>query len=184
MAKASKKATLATLVEKTKADSYHFIDPQEFETEIANGHIIVNTEIKDANGLVAARSTTDQLGGILKTEAKTFDIVYGIVPPVAKRGGERKEVYPFSSMNVGGSILIPVSEKYPDPAKQLASTVSAAARRFATKTGETKVNSKGKTVDVLAYTKKFIIRPVTAGQTYEGSEFVEPSDGARIFRIA
>jgi hypothetical protein len=182
----AKKQILKAIVEKTKADSYHFIDPQQFKDEIEAGHIIVNHEIKDEKGFVAARSTTDQLGENLKTEAKatqTFDIVKGIKPPVAKRGGERKEVYPFSAMEVGDSILVPVSEKYPDPAKQLASTVSAAARRFATKTGETKTNSKGKTVDVLDYTKKFIIRPVTAGQGYEGSEFVEPSDGARIFRV-
>lgn len=178
MANTSKAAEFAELVKQTAAGSYHFIDAEDFKSEIKNGSIQINPEIVNAQGKVAARSVANQKGGILK-----FDILTGIVPPVVKRGGERKEVYPFSEMPVGGSIFVPVSEKYADPAKQLASTVSAAARRFATKTGETKVNSKGKTVDVLLYTKKFIIRPVTAGQGYEGSDFVEAADGARIFRI-
>jgi hypothetical protein len=181
MAKVTKKH-LDEIEEATKNDSFVFVNAKDYEKHIADGLIEINTELVDADGKVAAR-TTSKLGETVKIATATgFEIVKGLKPAPAKRGGERKEVYPFSELEVGDTFLIEASEKYPEPAKQLASTVSAAGRRFATESGETKTNKKGNVVPILNYTRKFVIRPVTPGMTYD-SGFVESKLGARVFRV-
>jgi hypothetical protein len=60
----------------------------------------------------------------------SFEIESGIAMPVTKRGGKRESAYPFNKLEVGQSFFIPASEKHPEPAKSLASTVSGAAKRY------------------------------------------------------
>lgn len=165
---------------------------------ITDGLVEVNTTIApDANGMVQVRAT-DKLkaesaapatGAPAELVAKpVFAIDSGIVPVDGVRGGVKEEVYPFSKLEVGQSFVVPVSADKPTPAdvvEKFSSTVSSATRRFAEKSAtETKTNRKGETVAVLVATRKFTLRPVTAGQTYAGSTFVEPVSGARVFRTA
>jgi hypothetical protein len=54
-----------------------------------------------------------------------FKIEYGIPMPKKKAGGgSRPTKYPLADMEVNGSIHLPLCEKYPNPARTLASTAS------------------------------------------------------------
>lgn len=169
------------------------VKPADVADLITAGLVEVNTAVApDANGMIPARATA-KLAGELGTAAPapvakatfTIDATVPFIPGV--RGGLKEEVYPFSKLEVGQSFVVPVSEDKPTPEKvveKFGSTVSSATRRFSEKTGETKVNKKGVTVDVLKATRKFTLRPITAGQTYPNSTFVESVSGARVFRVA
>ena len=84
-----------------------------------------------------------------------FEIDDNVPVPTVRRasGGS---IYPFDALAVGQSFHVPVSEGKPNPAKSLASTVSAATKR-----------SNG--------AKKFIVRSVDASDP--------KGPGARIFRV-
>lgn len=73
--------------------------------------------------------------------------------------------YPFESLEIGGAIFVPATEKRPDPKKSLASTISSANARF-------------KEFSPRRYFK--VVRAM-AGQNF-GSE-IAPSDGAYIVRV-
>lgn len=102
--------------------------------------------------------------------ATAITVDKGIAPPsgVSMKRGGRSGGYPFADLELpegaqyGDSFHVPVSEKMPDPAKSLASTVSGARASFAEETGETK------TVKVAVYQKD------------EKGEFVKGADGKRI----
>lgn len=171
------------------------VNAEHVKALVADGLAEVNTSIAvDANGNIPARATQkliDEIGTKAApapvAEKPKFEIVADapFVPGV--RGGVKEEVYPFSKLEVGQSFLVPVSDDKPTPeavVEKFGSTVSSATRRFSEKTGETKLNKEGKTVDVLKATRRFTLRPVTQGQTYPGSKFVEPASGARVYRTA
>jgi hypothetical protein len=110
----------------------------------------------------------------------TFTLETGFTPAVPNRTGLRTSMYPFGTMEAGQSFFVPASAEHPDPAKSLASTVSAATRRYATEaknedgTVKTKAGRKpGNTVPVRINTKEFTIRAVEVGGV----------KGARIYRI-
>jgi hypothetical protein len=89
----------------------------------------------------AAQSTTP-------AEKPEFKIESGIELPARKRGNVGAAVYPFDKLTeVGQSFFIPSTEKRPNPAKAMASTVSSASRRY-----------KGQTPE-----RKFTIREVEGG---------------------
>jgi hypothetical protein len=107
----------------------------------------------------------------------------GFVVPEGMGPGKKPELYPFDTLAVGGFIFVPKSEAKPDPVKSLASTVSAATKRYAQPVeGKTRVDRKGKTVPLTVNTRVFTLVPVKAGTVY--GEFTAPSDGAAIVRIA
>lgn len=170
------------------------VKPADVTELVSNGLVEVNTAVApDANGLIPARATTklaDELGAKAAAPAVTkasFEIQNDIPFVPGVRGGVKEEIYPFSKLEVGGSFVVPVSADKATPeavVEKFGSTVSSATRRFAEKTGQTKLNKKGVTVDVLKATRKFSLRPITAGQTYPNSTFVESVSGARVFRIA
>ena len=98
--------------------------------------------------------------------------------PEPKRGGAKKEDWPWSKMEVGDSFLVPVTDKYPEPWTSFQSNVASNVRRFAVEvTGQ--VTAKGNPKKEA--TRKFSLRRVTKGDTYPNG-YVEPSDGARVFR--
>jgi hypothetical protein len=186
---------LSTIVADTKSEKgYSLVDPAHIKELVDAGHIEVNPEIKTADGKIAARATAALLASHGNesapvaepvVNAPAFQLTDGIPLAPAKRGGKKTEEYPFSQMAVGQSFVVPATAAYPKPWETFASTVSSATRRFAVEHAtETRKNRKGELVPVLVPTKKFTLRQITPGQTYEGSTFVESVSGARVFRIA
>lgn len=122
----------------------------------------------------------------------TFAIITNAAPPPRQRPGRSSsDIYPFDQMEKGHSFFVPATEKRPNPAKTMVSTISAANDRYATETGEYKeVTRKSrktgemetKRVPVKNYSREFTVRPVEAGKKY--GEWVAPSDGALVIRTA
>lgn len=129
-------------------------------TALANNNpplVEVNTTLKNEAGDVATRATQAGIDfaakqSTPKTEAvkPTFNIISNALPPVVERGSHlkpRESVFPFdklpdptfaadgTTLVTSPSFFVPKSEKYPDPAKNLASTVSSATRRFSHEDG-------------------------------------------------
>lgn len=104
----------------------------------------------------------------------TFVLESGHVPPEPKRGGIKADTYPFAQMAVGQSFFVAATDKVPNPAKRLGSTVSSATKRYASvypakhaKVGQ----STGKDG------RKFVCRARTVADG-------EKSNGARVYRVA
>lgn len=124
-----------------------------------------------SNGGTTATTAANLVTGI------GFDIGAASTP---RASGER---YPFDGLSVGGYIFVAATADKPNPAKSLASTVSAATARYAEPIeGQTRQNRNGKTVPATKNTREFKVVPVKAGVAY--GEFTAPSDGAAIVRIA
>lgn len=162
---------------------------------VTDGSIEVNTATAaDANGLQPARATAKLIAELATPAAPApvvakpvFELQSGIVPVAGLRGGVKEEVYPFSKMEIGISFVVPVNDKMATPeavVEKFSSTVSSATRRFAVKSEtEFRKNDKGEQVAKMIPTRKFTLRPVTAGTKYDNG-FTEPVSGARVFRIA
>lgn len=162
---------------------------------VTDGSIEINTAVDpDANGLQPARATAKLIAELSAAPVvaapvakPVFELQSGIIPVAGLRGGVKEEVYPFSKMEIGISFVVPVTEKMPTPeavVEKFSSTVSSATRRFAVKSDtEFRTNDKGESVAKMIPTRKFTLRPVTAGTKYDNG-FVEPVSGARVFRIA
>lgn len=136
--------------------------------------------------------------------ASGFAIISNAALPASKRGnrvgGGAPKKYPFDQLEVGQTFFVAATDSY-DPVKKLGSTVSSANMRYAVETGEQKQvertqrgpgnkavkdaagNNVRETVvrPVLKQTRKFSLRPVTAGEKY--GEWVAPSNGALIGRV-
>ena len=193
MAKKEKinKALLASIVVDTNStQGYALVAPSEVKALVDGGYIEVNPNIKSADGKIAARATASLLASSetavaeVVVEKSSFELTDGIPLIASKRGGKKTEEYPFSKMEIGQSFVVPSTEAYPKPWETFASTVSSATRRFSKPDGTTKLNRKGETVPNLIPTRRFTLRQIFAGQTYEGSTFVESVNGARVFRTA
>jgi hypothetical protein len=179
--KVANEKLLKKITNEVKKDGVAYVDGSNAEVQalIADGKIEVNTEVKNDAGLIAARIPA--AAATAEAPAKlSFPIISGIMPDLTRRSGApREEVYPFSQLEVGQSFFTKAD------AEKFASTVTSANRRFAVKVdGQTKKNKKGEDVPVYKTTKKFVVRAVTAGQTYAESDFVESESGSRVFRIA
>jgi hypothetical protein len=95
-----------------------------------------------------------------------FELESGIqIPELGPRVGfGRKSTYPFAKMNVGQSFFVPGVAKNSKKFKGLASTVSAAQRRFAREIpGKVRVNRNGEQVQDYELTRKFVLRAVDGG---------------------
>lgn len=103
------------------------------------------------------------------------------VPMIARRndGGGRKSLYPFDKLKVGQSFFIPATDDCPNPAKSKAGTVSAATRRYAVLTGETRINKAGNEKPATRKTRRFTIMPSTRVLSDGTEQF-----GARVWRKA
>jgi hypothetical protein len=166
----AQKELLNTIIAATNSPAgFTYANPSDAKVNVLveQGLIELNSAVTDGNGGVGVRASASALASVTAPAATSskpsFEIVTGIAPAVAKRGGVREEIYPFSKLEIGASFFIPAS------------------RRFSVETGNMRKNRKGEEVKETKPTRKFVIRAVTAGQTYSNG-FVEAAAGARIFR--
>lgn len=137
----------------------------------------------DAVGQVVMRATAAAIKEVTGSDAPTdkpkFELETGHELPVSKRGGGLKaDIYPFAAMEKGMSFHVAASDKRPNPAKSLASTITAANRRFAAafpaKKGKNPHPQAGQPSGQDG--RKFTVRPAVA---------TDPKGpGARVYRIA
>ena len=186
-AKLLKEVTAASKVE----PGFHYVEPNLAKHLETLGLIETNPDIKNAEGKVAARlvptstpSTPTSQPAALPVQTKgtskvAFQVETGIdIKDLPKSSRDAK--YPFSDLEVGASFFVPATDK---SYKSLASAVATAQRRFSdVSSTETRINKKGSIVPVTTFTRKFSIRPVTAGHTYPSGK-TETEDGSRVFRI-
>lgn len=113
------------------------------------GLVEINPEMTDASGNVAVRATAAGIakmaeGASTPAPAAKSNFAIADVPTdiltaanekrrAARGGGEK---YPFDALEIGKGFFVPATEKMPEPAKSLASTVSSATARYAEETGE------------------------------------------------
>jgi hypothetical protein len=131
---------LSDIVKATQASegSYLFTDFLIHSPLINEGLVEINEEITNENGEVATRATQKGIEKVMSEnvvekvvgEKQSFEIVAIPLPTRVRAGGTRKSQYPFEDLEVGHSFFVIPSEKHPDPAKSLASTVSAAMKRY------------------------------------------------------
>lgn len=176
----------------------------------ASGLVEVNSAAIEPNGNAPVRATAAgvaQVNGAPVPDPKPaatggYSIDSGIeVPAISGRGRGASTVYPFEQMEIGNSFFVPATAERPDPAKQLASTVSAATARYQVAKepaeykqvvnavyakgpdGKLARDAEGKliktgertdTVQVMVQIRKFMIRGVTE----------KGVAGARIWRVA
>lgn len=152
----------------------------EFNDEIAEGDKFAIRATEKGIAAVPTETSTDAAQVAPSTNA--FAIIKGLALPT-KATRARAETYPFDGMDVGDSFFVPASDKKPNPAKSLASTVSSATKRFATEVeGQTRTTRKGKVIPVTVNTRVFAVAAVTEGQTI--GEWKSPSAGALVQRTA
>ena len=102
-------------------------------------------------------------------------------------GGERDSKYPFDELKIndgaefGQSFHVAKSAEMPDPAKTMASSVSAAKRRWSEPMEGQHRNRKGTYSDNYRMTRNFVMREVK-GKTAENPNGDPDGDGVRIFR--
>jgi hypothetical protein len=139
--------------------------------------------------------------------AGNYAIMKNVALPAAKRRGNPSgngapTKYPFEGMEVGDTFFSGNSEhKKGDAVKALGSTISSQNKKYSTETGEHKtvtrairdkqthkavLNADGSkqtetvSLPVLAYRRKFTIRPVEGGVVY--GDWTAPENGALIAR--
>jgi hypothetical protein len=184
-------ALLATIVVAMgNADTpYHFASVDELKELTKAGFVETNPDIKDATGKLAARATEAGLAANTAAIAKSAaphtpapELIVGTgfeAPAHLMR--KKAETYKFDDLAVGGFIFVAATADKPTPAKSLASTVSAATKRYATPIpGQMRKDRNGKDVQATTNTRLFGVVPVTAGVAY--GAFTAPADGAVIFR--
>lgn len=161
-------------------------DVDKFVAALADPLYVEVTPV-DANGNKTIRMSASGTAAVAAADAApaapkapktplTFTLETGFTPPTPNRTGLRTSIYPFATMEVGQSFFIPATADAPDPAKSLASTVSAATRRYSTVVeGQNKPGRKpGTIIPVRQNTREFTIRSVEENG----------NKGARIYRTA
>ena len=110
----------------------------------------INEGATDDNGNVAVRATAEGISHSATNSttasvpaAKSSFEVMDVPADIMQAANERRrasrgagEKYPFDSLEVGKGFFIAATEKMPEPAKSLASTVSSAQARYAEETDE------------------------------------------------
>ena len=112
----------------------------------------INEDATDDNGNVAVRATAEGISHpppnsttepasapAAKTSFEIMDVPADILQVAKERRRSSRgasEKYPFDSLEVGKGFFVAATEKMPEPAKSLASTVSSAQARYAEETGE------------------------------------------------
>ncbi len=102
---------------------------------VEKGLVEINPAMVDAAGFIATRATQagiEAVNGPAPIASSCFQIENNVpIPAVVGRGRADATVYPFDSLQVGQSFFVPNTEKKPDAAKSMASTVSSAVARYA-----------------------------------------------------
>jgi hypothetical protein len=80
-----------------------------------------------AKGLKAVAEITKPAESGIETFEVDTDVP---IPPVKKRGGRSKDIYPWSTMKLNESFHVGKTEELPYPAKKMNSSVSSANKRF------------------------------------------------------
>lgn len=173
-------------------EQFIYADEKSIAVFEKEGLVEVNRSMTDANGAVAVRLTDASQGsnpqaegsnaqaeGGTKAPKSTTSNEFAIddnvpVPAVSHSGGGRSAKYPFDQLQAGQSFFVGNSEKMPDAAKSLASTVTTANKRYAEAdpSGATRVNRRGNEVPVEIFTRRFVVRGVTENGV----------EGARVWR--
>lgn len=137
-----------------------FVEVQGGDAD-ALGNVIMRAT---ALGIAAVNGNAVPPTEAAPADKPTFKLDKGIALPESKRGGvARADIYPFAQMEKNDSFFIAATEAKPDPAKSLASTITAANRRFAT----TYPAKKGKNPHPQAGQptgkdgRRFVVRPRT-----------------------
>jgi len=138
---------------------------------VAEGLVEINTTMTNEAGEIATRATqkgiesmsTDKAAPAATAVKSAFAVEDGVAIPAAAGRGRVGNTYPFDAMQVGQSFFVPNTEKKPDAAKSLASTVSSATARYAVATGNKKLNRKNVEVDEMKATRTFTVRAVEGG---------------------
>lgn len=188
---------------------YDYVAEDEGKSLVDKGLIDINLTMKDGNGRVAARLTESGKTMLNPVSSDTaivpqFEIMTNVAIPPSRKGNRKGSGaparYPFDALPVGGTFFVPVTADMPNPLKTLGSTVSNANKRYAKDTGQVRqvtVAKRGKgnkallddagnkimetkTVPVLEYERKFVIRPMKAGD--KAGDWSAPSDGVLIGR--
>ena len=187
MAKTNTKKTvidtvlLASIVTATQNNAFVYVPAKLSAPLLAAELVEVNAAMVDTEGSSATRATQkgieymttqthaapavkpDAVAAAAPTPVR-FSIEKNVEIPTSKRGPRAVSVYPFDDMEINDSFFIPATAEKPNPAKQLASTVSSAQRRYATQsTTETVTTRKGNVVPKLHYTRTFVLRAVPGG---------------------
>lgn len=166
-----------------------FTQPDIHGPLVTEGLVEINAGVTNENG-VATRATQkgiDMVNNSTKAPQAqapkpSYELQQAALPPITGRGRSSGSEYPFDQMEVGQSFFVAASADRPEPGKSLASTVSAATKRYAEETGETKTTPKGNVIPVLKETRKFVLRTRTKeAEAAEG--FTHGNDGARIYRV-
>lgn len=155
-----------------QAPGYAFMSEASTKALVKQGLVQVDRNVQDDDFRIATaltdagytflNSNTEAAPASTPVKASPmFEIKSAPIPQtVRKSGAGRKQKYPFDALEVGQYFFVPATEKQPDPAKSLGSVVTTANKRYAVQTGEMKKNRKGEDVPKLAYTRKFIVRPI------------------------
>lgn len=155
-------AALATIV--AAGPNGTFAPLAEISALADAGLVEVNTEVTDASGNVAVRATE---AGVAKANegndtpapqssgfavmALPDDILSAMKEKkrAGRSGGSKK--YPFDGLEVGQGFFVAATEKMPEPAKSLASTVSSATARYAEEVKDDNGETVMETVTVKDY---------------------------------
>ncbi len=181
-------ALMAAIVAATEAGNAENVAVDSANILVEKGFAEVNPNGPNGDGTVATRATAAGIESVKGTATvaeaakPSFELETGVEMPAAKRTGRSiaTSIYPFDKMEVGQSFFIPATDKKPEPAKSLASTVSSATARYAVKLtnedGSPKMvlNRKKKEVQATQNTRVFVVREAEK----------DGVKGARIFRTA
>lgn len=165
---------------------------------VASGMVEIAGDVTDATGNVATRATQagiDHVNGASIVKPTTAYVIEDAIPiPSVKGRGRTSSGYPFDQLQIGQSFFVPNTEKRPDAAKSLATTVSAATAKYAIKTDQVetvqvKVYARGEDGKTIVENGHRIIESTIAEDRYvmrETRKFQLRSvdGGARIWRIA
>lgn len=135
-------------VPKAEADKLAKAEPTflTIDTTVTNAEGLVKTVATQvaidalSAGASAATAAATGEGTSEKAEASTSSI-YEIVTleaiPDIMRGGQKGDSYPFAKLNAypapGNAFFVPATEKKPNPAKGLASTIASANKKYSPK---------------------------------------------------
>jgi hypothetical protein len=187
--------TLAAIVAATQSETgFLYASEAEAGPFIAAGHAEMNKGVVDPSDAskFATRATPAGINANAPAPAPfaapaskpTFPIIDVDADdvPVKKRGSKGAQIYPFDDLGAPytgedgkkklRSFFVPATEKMPEPWDSLASATSAAARRFATQTGEKPYKKKDGTFGVrgiFEHSRKFTITEHTTKDGIKGA---------------
>ena len=184
---------LPAIVAATQSEiGYMFAPLENAEWLNKNGLVEFDVSITNEAGFIATRATTKGIEKVMSENVQVEavasvasgyvieDIAVEVVSK--RRGGGRAGVsYPFDTLQVGQSFVVPATEKKPNPVKSMASSITAANARYAVPVFEADgTTPKMKTITVPRTGEK---REVQATQLVRKFTVVACEGGARVGRV-